>query len=65
MKGSKLMKLVLIALLLITFAIIDLYFMIAEERRKTKEDITDVKYEFIKELIKQNEKVNYETSKKR
>lgn len=59
------MKLVLIALLLITFAIIVLYFMIAEERRKTKEDITDVKYEFIKELIKQNEKVNYETSKKR
>lgn len=46
------MKLVLIALLLITFAIIVLYFMIAEERRKTKEDITDVKYEFIKELIK-------------
>lgn len=65
MKGSKLMKLILIALLLITFAIIVLYFMIAEERRKTKEDITDVKYEFIKELIKQNEKVNYETSKKR
>lgn len=65
MKGSKLMKLVLIALLIITFAIIVLYFMIAEERRKTKEDITDVKYEFIKELIKQNEKVNYETSKKR
>lgn len=59
------MKLVLIALLIITFAIIVLYFMIAEERRKTKEDITDVKYEFIKELIKQNEKVNYETSKKR
>ena len=52
MKGSRLMKLVLIALLLITFAIIVLYFMIAEERRKTKEDITDVKYEFIKELIK-------------
>ena len=59
------MKLVLIALLLITFAIIVLYFMIAEERRKTKEDITDVKYEFIKELSKQNEKVKYETNKRR
>lgn len=52
-------------MILQTLAIMVLYFMIASERRKNKKDVTDVKHYFIKEMIKQNEQVEHDTSKRR